>query len=339
MAIVAGDFSPSQLAIAITTADKMWSDDMMQADFKANVDIVNAVRSEQNAKVSLLEQSEKDVDVRVHWLNMCGQTAVDCDTDDCDLAGPELGSDNKDYSLSVCKQFKFTVDEMTFRTNDYSMEQAVAVGMLKADKALAEAMAATAIARIESFKGVNTVTDGVGTINVGTTETDIATADWTSRLFAYLHRVALMNEFSNPFLLSGSNLYEDDLVVRLSQANAEGKGDANLFKMFRKYFDLFNIDSANAPNYKTYMINRGSLAFASKVHYGAVPTRYIGAGQDRWSIASRNLPGVRYDVFYTNRCSNKTMKHDFKFIAQYDYFLNPTGCVDTRTGVMAFNKV
>lgn len=338
MPIVAGDFSASQLVQTQIRADRMFADDMMKADFEANVETWKAIKAEQNANVQILEDGEKDRDVKLTWINSCGDAVEDSDGDDCDLAGNELGTDSKVYSLGFSKQYKFTVDEMTYRTNDYSMEDVVAKGFLKADKALSEAIAKSGVSRIESFKGVNQVTDGVGTVNGVTTETDIAAADWNERLFAYLYRVGIQNEMTNPFLLSGGNLFEDRLITMLSQANAEGKGAAALYKLMRTYFDLFNIDPLNSPDLKTYLINRGSIAFASKVHYGAVPTEYNGAGQSRYSIASRNLPGVRYDVFYTNRCSAATMKHDFKVIAKYDYFLNPTGCDGTRTGVLAFNK-
>lgn len=337
MAIVAGDFSPSQLVTAQIKADAMFADDMQRADFVGNVEAWKAIKAEQNANVALLEDSEKDRDVKVTWINSCGETVEDYDENDCDLAGAELGSDSKTYSLSLSKQYKFTVDEMTFRANDYSMEDAVAKGLLKADKGLSEAIAKSGLARLESFKGVNTVTDGVGTVNAVTTETDVAAADWNERLFAYLYRVGLQNQLSNPFLLSGTNLFEDRLVTLLAEQNANGKGAANLFKLIRTYFDMFHLDALNSPSLKTYLINRGAIAFASKTYYGATPTRY--REQDRYSIASRNLEGVRFDVHYTNRCSGKTMKHDFKVIAYYDYFLNPTGCDGTRTGVLAFNKV
>lgn len=337
MAIVAGDFTATQLRQSILRADNMWSNDMMKADFEANVDIWKAIKAEQNANVTLLQDSEKDRDVKVVWANMCGEQAVDDDGDDCDLAGNQLGTDSKVYSLGFAKQWKFTVDELDFRTQEnVSFEEIVAKGMMKGDKILSESISAAAIARVESFKGVNTVTDGVGTVNGVTTETDIAAADWNERLFAYLYRVGLQNQLSNPFLLSGTNMFEDYLVVQANRANGEGKGASNLYSMMRTYFDLFNIDPANSPNLKSYLINRGSIAFASKNYYGAAPVRY--KQQDRYSIASRNLPGVRYDVYYTNRCSADTILHDFQMKAKFDYFINPTGCDGTRTGVLAFNR-
>ena len=334
MSIVSGDFTASQLATTIITSDKMWKDDMMKADFVGNVDIVKALIGEQNAKVDILTKPEKDRQVKVHWMNLCGESAIDDDGDDCDIGGNELGSDSKTYGLTVAKKWSFTVDEMEFRTNDYSMPQAVAKGFLKGDKILSEAIAATTMAKVEAFKGVNTVTNGVGTVSG--TETYVADADWNERLFAYLYRVGIQNQMSNPFLLSGTNLFEDNLITRLAKQNANGKGAAELFKLMRTYFDLFNIDTANDPALKSYMINRGSMAFASKVHYGAKPTKYME--QHRYSIASKNIPGVRFDIFYNNKCSTNTMKHNFQMKANYDWFLNPTGCLETRTGVLAFQK-
>lgn len=335
MAIVAGTFTPSNLAASILRADKMWTDDMMAADFKANTEVVTALRAEQNAKVEILQDSQKDRQVKVYWANLCGDIAAeDCDGDDCDLAGSELGSDSKTYALSKCAQWKFSVDEMKFRTNELDMEEVVAKGFLKADKLIAEAVAAVAVARLESFKGVNAVTDGVGTVDG--TETYVSDADWNERLFAYLYRVGIQNQLSNPFLISGTNLFEERLVTMLAQANSNGKGAAELFKLMRTYFDLFNIDAINSPDLKTYMLNRGSVAFASKNYYGATPTDYMT--QKRWSMPSRNLPGVRMDVFYNIDCSDETMMHNFKVKLKYDFFINPTGCDATRTGVLSFIK-
>lgn len=336
MAIVNGNFDASALATVLTRSDAMWSDAMMQADFMANVDLWKAIRKEQNADVTILQDSDKDRAVRVHWINSCSEVASTCDGDDCDLAGAELGSDSATYAIGVCKSYKFTVDADKIRTGSYSLEDIVAKGFLKADKALSEAVAATGLAKIESFKGVNIVSDGIGTPNGVTTETDIAAADWNERLFAYLYRVGIVNGMNNSFILSGNNLFEDWIVTQASKGNADGKGADNLYKLIRTYFDLFNIDTLNTPDAKSYLINRGAIAFASKNRYSAVPVSY--RSQDRYSIASRNMPGVRFDVYYTNRCVGESIFHDFMVKVRYDYFLNPTGCVDTRTGVLALNK-
>lgn len=336
MPITAGDISASTISQAIVAADRMWKDDMRKADFEANVGILNALIAEQNANVEILTGSEKERDVKVTWLGNCTNAVADDDNNDCTIDGEQVGSDSKVYSLTVKKMYKFSIDENAFRNNNHSMPEALATQFMLADKALCEAACATAMARIESFKGTNVVTDGIGTVNAGTTETDIAAADWNANTFAYLYRVAIQNQFSNPFLLSGTNLFEDRLTTMLAESNANGKGNANLFKLMRTYFDLFNIDPANSPNLKSYMINRGSVAFASKNYYNAVPTRY--KDDDRYSIASRHIPGARFDVIYKNRCSGETILHDFKLKFKYDFFLNPQGCDADRTGILAFNR-
>lgn len=335
MAITSGDFSASGLSAAMVKADRMWADSMLKPDYEANVDVVKAIQSEQNADVSILEDPDKDRDVKVTWVGLCNETAEDCTTDDCDIAGNELGSDSKTYSLTECKGHGFTVDEYKLRTNDYNMEDIVAKGMMLSDKVISEAIAGIAAARIESLKGTNLAPDA-GTWNAVTSETDIAAANWDETLFAYFYRAAIQNKMSNPWLLSGSNLFDESFLANLSKANGEGKGAYNLYNSMRKYFDLFNIDAANTPDLKTYMINRGAMAFASKNYFGETPIKYMD--DHRFSVPSRNIPGLRLDVIYKNRCSANTVKHDFYLKAKFDFFGNPTGCDATQTGVLAFNK-
>lgn len=335
MAFVAGDFTASQLSAAILKADNMWADSMLKADYTANVEVVTALRAEQTANVSILENKDKDRNVKIHWLATCGNEVEDDDDDTCTIGGAEAGVDSKEYALTIKKKYGFSIKEDTFRTNEYNMEDVVARCFLDADKALSEAIAVSAVARVDSFKGVNQAAAGIGTV-VGS-ETEVHSADWTSRLFAYLTKVSKLNKFSSPFLLSGDNLFEERLVTMLSEANANGKGDKMLFSLLRTYFDLFNVDTVLSPLQKTFMINRGAIAFASKAKYTAVPIKY--KEQDRWSIESRNLPGVRYDVYYTNKCTEDDMQHDFTVRAWYDFYNNPTGCTATNTGVLSFKRV
>jgi len=337
MALTSGDFSASQLQESLIKRDRMWKDDMLAADFQANVDVVTTLQKEQNARLELLESSEKDRDVRVHWINSCGETTEDISAggaDECDNSGNELGTDSKVYSITKRHRYKFSIDEHTFRTNNYSMTEVAAKGFAKADKALSEDIATHAVGKLEAFKGVNVAPAGKGTFNSGTTETDVPAANWDPKLLAYLYKVGILNQYSNPFLLSGDNLFEDRIVTMLAQQNGEGKGDANLYKMIRTYFDLFNVDTVNSPDAKTYLINRGAVAFANKHYYGAKPTKYMD--DHRYSIASNNITGLRLDVHYKNRCEGDTIMHDFGVYAKWDYFLNPTGCDGGRTGVLAF---
>ena len=58
MAIVAGDFTATDLRKTLIRAKDMFSDDMMKADFEANADAWKAIKKEQNANVSILEQPD-----------------------------------------------------------------------------------------------------------------------------------------------------------------------------------------------------------------------------------------------------------------------------------------
>ena len=337
MAFVAGDFSESELVETILKADAMWSDAMLNADYIAETGVLDAIRAEQTANLKLLEDPEKDRDVRVTWLGTCNNTVRTITNNECTIGGAEISSDSKTYSMATRKAYDFTVDETVWRTNNHSMSEAVAVSFLLADKALTDEVSQAMVAFIETSKGENQVNDGIGTVNVVSGDTDIAAANWNERMFAYLYRIAKQNKFTNPFLLSGTNLFEDQFIAEAMVGNSDGKGALALFRSMRKYFDLFNIDTVNSPDLKTYMINRGTLAFASKNYYNPEPVVY--KSQDRYSIQSRNMPGVTYDVYYTNRCVGNTMKHDFSVHLKYGLYLNPVGCTADRTGIIAFNKV
>jgi hypothetical protein len=57
----------------------------------------------------------------------------------------------------------------------------------------------------------------------------------------------------------------------------------------------------------------------------------------RWSIESKTLPGVFYDVIYNNECvANNEIKHNWSLYVKAGIFLNPLGCNDDVTGVIKF---
>ena len=93
-----------------------------------------------------------------------------------------------------------------------------------------------------------------------------------------------------------------------------------------------------APDQKTFMIDKGAVAIASKNQYGSSPvTISNGANITRFSVPSINLPGIVYDVVYKTECSGSDIIHKYKFIARFDVFLNPASeCDPDNTGVLSF---
>jgi hypothetical protein len=333
--MAAGDFSATTLVKVTQKADSMWADSQLAADYVSNAETLKAVISEQTARLTMVEDPEKDYDVRLDWMNACDET-TDAGSNDCTIGGAELESGSKSYKITGVRHYGFNVKEKLFRGNSLDMDEAIAKGFLKADKVLSEYIAKAGVSFIEANEGTNTY-DGQGYWTINGTETDVAAANLTVGIMPHLLLAGQLNKMTNPFILSGTNLYIANWNALIDQPNGEGKGNAARVNTIRKYFDVFNIDVTNSPAFKTYLIDRGALAFASKAYYGATPTVY--KTQDRWSIASRNVPGLRYDVVYTNECASNEIVHKFSVYARYNYFLNPTGCTATRTGILTFKKV
>ena len=329
--MAAGDFSASNMRSALERSDKMWKDDMLKVEYEADVDVVLAIQKEQNATLKPITDDRKDVDIDVFWVDACGMTPQDC-TPLCENDFALLESKKKSYALDLCQEIGFSVMEESGRTNLVDMEEQVAKGILMASKELDEWWAQMVVAKLETFVGINTVTNGRGTV-VGT-DTFISDADWTPSIFAYFSRVAKMNKFKNPYLLSGANLYELAWETAYDRANGEGKGADAKLKSMRKYFDLFNIDTVNDPDMVTYLMNRGAVAMGFKNKHPSTPKEFNGAGLTKSRTASRNIPGVAYDTTYSNTCIGDDIKHTWKFKIRGGVFNNPTGCTDGRNGVL-----
>jgi hypothetical protein len=111
-----------------------------------------------------------------------------------------------------------------------------------------------------------------------------------------------------------------------------------MLEAIRTYNDLFNMNTVVGAN-KMFMIDKGAIAFASKVRYSKTPEEISnGANMIRYSIPSKNLPGVSFDVIYKTACSDSDIIHSWKLIARFGTFNNPTSsCDNTNTGVLSFS--
>ena len=333
--MAAGDFSASNLVDVQIKADKIWMDNMAKTDYIANVEAFKAIKENQSANVTVLETG-KDLKATISWIQDCDIEVTTC-TDDCTIDGPELSTESKDLEIRQCVKTSFKVEAKGFRTNLYDMEEVVAKGMLKSSKVLDEEITKRGIAFLNSSAGVNVYAGPLGTLSSG--DTQIAAVNWSTQLLPYLRMVATKNRFNNPFMLSGENYYFTDNEAVYNKENSDGKGDYVRNSLLKRYYDLFNIEAVNDPDMVTYLINRGAIAFASKNYDPANPYSIMNPGQQRYSIESRNLPGVRYDVIYTTKCISNKIYHVWDFRGYIEFFLNPTGCVADRTGVLRFLKV
>ena len=332
MSIAAGVFNETALVNIQVKMEQIWADAIQKQDYVANVDAVTAIKSNDTARFSNLLTGPKDRTVEIGWINACEIEASECEI--CTIDGEELSTNIKTVELETCKEASFKVEDGIFNTNLFDAEEILAKGFLAAGKVLDEFWAATLVAFMNTNKGVNIVTDGKG--SVSGSDTYVLPAFWDAGLMAYFARVSKRNQFVNPFMVSGNNLFEQVWNANYERGQSGDQSKILKFGSMPIYFDLFNIDSIN-EDLVTYLIHKGSLAFVTKNYYD---TRKEYMDEHRWSIPSMNIPGVRYDVHYKNTCDAEGaydfMTHQFKLKTLGDFFLNPTGCTATKTGILTF---
>jgi hypothetical protein len=320
--------------------DSVWADSAKQKDYIANVDAARAVRENQTVRIQALENPAKDNTVTIYWPEYCDVTTTSCTTD-CSPGGTKPGTQCKDYTMSMCREVKFSVDHKAYRSIATTKEEAMAISFLANMKALDEWIATQFVSKLHTNKGVNAYTGGKGTVSgFGTS---IPAAYWNSTLMGYLNLVAQKNKFNAPFIVSGTNLYEAYWNAQMNNANADGKGAKTMFDNFKFYFDIFNVGSTIGDEV-TFLVNKNALAFHNKAYWNWMGTdqqseQFGGVGGNAgkvYKMESKNLPGVFYDITHKISCANDEITEDFKVKFTGDIFVNPVGCNPNNTNILEF---
>jgi hypothetical protein len=201
-------------------------------------------------------------------------------------------------------------------------------------KALDEYLTTQYIAFLEANKGDHEYSLSVGSDNAG--DWEIPAADWNVDLIPEFMLAAQLADFQIPYMLDGTNFWTQIAKARAFSANSDGKGENNLFGEFQFVQDPFNMVSA-APN-KTYMVNASAVAFVSGNFWSQAPTEFAGTHR-MWKVQSKNLPGIWYDVHEIEACSSNDFVTSWKIRVNGAFVLNPLGCEEGRTGILAFEKL
>lgn len=333
MSTTAGAFNETTLQKIRVAADALMLDGRIKQQFIPNIQVFDALSSIQTAKMTQISSSRKDNTVQVMWENFCG-LEVD-DNESCVMGGAKGSTNVKDYNISRVKAVGFTTSEKDFLTNEYSPEVQIAKQLLMADKLQVESLARQFIAILNLNKGVNALGNVPGKTVVGT-DTFVAPYAWDATLAAYFSRVAVMNKFTAPVFVSGANLYESQWMAKFNAGNADGKGVAGMYNELKMYWDLFNVDQVNTPDLITYMIEQGSVALVSRNLFSDTLETY--QTYKRWTMASKFLPGLKYDVMMKDSCDGEydQIKSDYKVKLTADFIVNPTGCDEANTGILTF---
>lgn len=332
--MAAGNIAGVKLSDVLVRMDRTWADNQVRPDFEGYVDSILAIQKESTANLAPIE-GKKTLNMKVSWSNNSALTTAAV-TDICAHTGPEATFGTKTLTIAKSRVAAFSISENELRTTDYEVENLVATNLMQASKALDEYIAQQAVVFADASKGTNAY-PGIGTFATGVTS--ITAANWNAALFGHLTLTAKKNKMANPFLLSGTNLWTEWWNSTQNASNGEGKGADNMFKSLRKYFDVYNVDLVNGANLNTYMIDRGAIAFAKQNFYDMAPRDYGSDVGQRWSMESKNIPGLMFDVHYITKCVANEIKHYFEVYTYFDFFLNPLGADATRTGVLCFKKV
>jgi hypothetical protein len=334
-------FTCADLLVSQAKAEEIWADSAESAQYMPNSETVQAIVANQTAKLApITGLQDKDRTIKIVWLTSCELEIQDCTTD-CFPTGNEIKADCKEYAPTICREVPVWINETNLRSSIYTKEEVLARAMLKAIKLIEEDLAAKGVAFLEDVEGVNTHPGDYGTV-VGAVEgasyTKIAPANWTAALVGYFLQASRMNRFASPYAISGNNLQQAIWNAEAEYANADGKGNLNKFNQLKFWFDPWNVDAAFPSPLTTFLLDRSAVAFGGKWEYPEQVADFGGNIGKRYSIASKTIPGLRYDVHYLMDCSSREIIHKFNIIARAGFYLNPTGCTASNTGVLRFTK-
>lgn len=331
----------SALPALLLRADDVWAENATRADVMAEVEVVKALKANQTARVEEAVRASKTRTHTITWINSCSPT-VQNTTDSCTWITDEGSTDSDDITLSTSKEAGFRVAIDDFRGNEFEAMDVVARNLLARDKELAEGIAAAGVAFIEANLGQQTYTAG-STWTVSGTGNTIPADQWNASLMVKLGIAAKKAKFVSPYIITGENLAIEYQEAMANNANAEGKGNWSMFGRMPIFFDLINIEEANTTGgtttYKSYLLDRGSAAFINKAFFSPRPEEIMGeAARLRFTMESKHIPGLLYDVEKTTKCVSTKVYEYWKMTALYGFFLNPTGCTATHKGILAFTK-
>lgn len=346
MSITQGEFNETVLLNQIDRADRMMLDDRIKQQFIPKIALYNYVQSLQTATLNTAFNARpgKEYDVEINWMNACD--TFDSNDVSCNFDGNEVSTNAQEYTLQkrIVKEFK--VMDYKFRDNQYDADEAVAKALLRIDKLISEEFTQYLTTQLDTFAGVNQVGSIDNRIVAGNA-TFIPPEEWTAEIMAYIARTSIMNRFTNPALISGANLWESIYVANAKRGEFDAGKDYVLWNGMPIWFDLFNVDAPMSPDFVTFMVSQGALAMASKTWNPDVPFRSFD--DIRYTIPSRFMSGMKYDVFYTNKChpdgsvsnpsegyKKDTLAHFYKVVLTADLYLNPLGCDQENSGVLKF---
>jgi len=330
MSTIGGVFSETQLQNVRVRADQIMADERIKLQYIARVDAAKALFERQVMKLNyIIGKKEKDYVAEIEWMNACDLVERECDP--CNNGGPELSTNTEIKELDYCKEVVWSVNQHDFRNNDFGATEAMAKGLLRAKKILSEGFNRYMIALLNTFSGVNQgPTSGLGTI-VGN-NTFLAPTSWGPNGLSYLLRVIDINQFNNPWLLSGANFRQAYLNAK---NGIEPDENGSAWSTMPIVFDELNVDAVNSPSLITYLIAMGAYAIGNKADSLPGEVIQLDGNTIKTLEMDETLP-LEYDFFVEKSCYKDVIKFDARLKLKGGFYQNPLGCETGNTGILNF---
>mgnify|MGYP003473118339 FL=1 len=334
---------------AITVEQKrkladIWDDGgSVSAEYLAVTEAVQAVRGAQTGRFSLLEEPDKDYQLKVWWPDDCRSGEPDDCEDECAVDGPVAGTQCVEYALTDCFGHSWGITEKMFRTSDMTEDELIAVEMLKTMKIMDEKLDRKAISLLMAARGTNKY---AGQYTVNGLVTEIPPAAWNPDLVAYLWLAAKKNKQTLPKVLTDTNLTQLSWLIANQTTDPMG---ASAALKFNQAFGDMNMD-INMDDYlghkATFLWQGNSLFIANQARNSGkdrgrkVQHPTTGVFVTRDVMESKNIPGITYDLFMSEVCvPGGDIKRSWRMQFRGGFFSNPTGCDTDRTGVLELRCV
>jgi hypothetical protein len=329
-----------------------WADSQQMIDSSAldstTVDkMYTAQKGMLGSAMRVIEDPNKDYDLKIWWIDFCNESATDGGTDPCDtIDAAQAGVDSKPYKIESSIEDKFSMDEADFFGSFLDKGKFVAQNLNQKITNMVNRLNIKALAFLHGNAGLNK--GGVYTAN-GSGQYEVDSAEFAStNVVTKMLFDAQMSRVLSPFIVDGKNLWSTVLNARLNSPNGEGKGDAARAMLFGNVVnDPQGFAKVSDVGDSTFLVSPAAYHLAFKNYIpNSVPEYDAAADKWKYSIELGRY-GARIDVFMQRVCINATKNH-YKFVwllkLHYDFFANPYGCPDPNnsnekvTGIIEYTS-
>ena len=357
-------FSNIQLAEQQASLEQLWAEPQKQKNYTPRVDSLKAILEQQTAILSPLEDSEKEHDFKVKFVDhVVGAPASFAQNDNCaNVKGTEGTGKTVTFALDYKKELTYSVERDQLEKSLLPGSEMIAIGQAGVIRALLEDFNATIPAALDTNRGTPTAALVAGATGWATDipnkEIEIATANWQAEnIIPQLMKVSRLRRNASHIIMDGGSLFNEYYKGLKSVPNADGKLVNEMYNDIPYRHDLDAFAAASLTS-SFYVIDPGTVAIANRAKYPSIAQAKMTHGASgsylRYSLPV-NIPGMPammfvgqgglikqnlvFDVQYGIVCDGGKEYDTWNFKLRAGVFFNPVRLAATNTGIDKFTKV